>query len=362
MTDLSILNPVVLRTLVQEFTTPENLTWLNRVRRTPINGTQAMWEILRGSRNIAEPNIPGSEANVVDRLGRAFGSSSFAYLREKKQFNEVTLRWIRDFANNPSDLNRTNAERQIRREVEDLNTRFDNYAEYLLWQALKGEFLITSTQNGVHAKVDYGILDTHKPNVSIDWRKALPQQIVQDVRALIGLVERDGRVAPTAAYTSGKVLDMIVDAFAGHGTSPSAADQPVNYPAANLLSDRMKEEYYRSGTISGFMGLNWQKQDAVYDAAGASYTENPTRPQDETRFLDENSIALGNFDGDTLELQEGWSADPDAPQNFIGKFSKSWTQPDPGGRTFLLEWNMLPILNRPDNVVYVKDVTNPNAS
>lgn len=359
MTDLSILNPVVLRTLVQEFTTPENLTWLNRVRRTPINGTVAQWEILRGSRNIAEPNVPNAEANVVDRLGRAFGQHTFAYLREKKQFSETTLRWIRDFKVNGGDDNKTNAERQIRREAEDLNTRFDNYAEYLLWQALKGSLEIVSDQNGVRSTVDYGFLDTHRPNVSTDWRNATPKQIVADVRAMKNLVQRDGRVAANEAFTSGAVIDMIVDAFAHHGASPTGTEQPINFPGGQLLSDRMKEQYYSTGTLPGFMGLNWKVQDAVYDAVGASYTENPTRPQEETRFLDENAIAIGNFDGDTIELQEGWSADADAPQGFIGKFTKSWTQEDPTGRTLLLEWNMLPILRKPDNVVYVGDVTNP---
>lgn len=359
MTDLSILNPVVLRSLVQEFTTPESLTWLNRVRKTPVNGTIAEWEILRGSRNIGEPNVPNSEANVVDRLGRAFGQASYAYLREKKQFSPTTLRWIRDFKVNPSDTNKTNAERQIRREAEDLNTRFDNYAEYLLWQSLKGSFDVVSDRNGVKSSVDYGMQNTHKPSVSINWENATPKQIVSDVRAFISLVENDGRVPAKEAYTTGNVLDLIVDAFAFAGTNPAAATPPVNFAGGQLMSDRMKDQYYATGAIDGFMGLNWRKQDARYDAAGASYTDNPTRPQEEARFLAKNALVIGNFDNDTLELQEGLSADEDAPRDFIGKFTKSWTQEDPSGRTLLMEWSMLPILNRPDNVVYVGDVTNP---
>jgi hypothetical protein len=359
MSDLSILNPVVLRSLVQEFTAPEELTWLNRVRKTPINGTVAQWEILRGSRNIAQPNVPNAEANVVDRLGRAFGQSTFAYLREKKQFSETTLRWIRDFMNSPTEENKTNAERQIRREAEDLNTRFDNYAEYLLWQSLKGKFDIESDLNGVKATVDFQMLATHRPNVGSDWSNATPKQIVADVRALKDLVQRDGRVQAKEAFTSGKVIDYIVDSFAHAGTSPTAGSQPINFPGGQLMSDRMKEQYYATGELNGFMGLNWKIQDAVYDATGASYTENPSRPQDEKRFLDEDALVIGNFDNDTLELQEGWSADSEAPQNFIGKFTKSWVQADPAGRTLLQEWNMLPILRKPDNVVYVDSVTTP---
>lgn len=355
MTDLSILNPVVLRSLVQEFDTPENLTWLNRVRKTPVNGTVAQWEILRGSRNIAQPNVPNAEANVVDRLGRAFGQASFAYLREKKQFSETTLRWVRDFANSPTDANKTNAERQIRREAEDLNTRFDNYAEFLIWQTLKGSLNIESDVNGVKATVDYGMLDTHRPKVSTNWETATPKQIVADIRALVDLVRNDGRVEAKEAYTSGYVIDLIVDSFAHQGTAPDSG----NFAGAALMSDRMKEEYYKTGTVPGFMGLNWKVQDAVYDAVGASYTENPTRPQEETRFLDKNALAIGNFDGDTIELQEGWSADSEAPQGHIGKFAKSWVSHDPAGRTLLQEWSMLPILNRPDSVVYVADVTKP---
>ena len=161
MSDLSILNPVVLRSLVQEFTAPENLTWLSRVRKVPVNGVAAEWEIIRGARNIAQPNVPNSEANVVDRLGRSRGFASFAYTREKKQFSPTTLRWIRDYANSLSDLDKTNAERQIRREVEDLNRRLDNYIEYLFWQSLKGAFEVVSDENGVKSTVDYNLLQSY---------------------------------------------------------------------------------------------------------------------------------------------------------------------------------------------------------
>lgn len=359
MTDLAILNPIVLRQLVQEFTTPENLSLLNRVNKTPVNGTVAQWEIIRGARNIAQPNVPNSEANVVDRLGRSFAQASFAYLREKKQFSETTLRWIRDYGNSGGDFNKTQAEKQIRREAEDLNTRFDNYAEYLLWRALTGELTISSDVNGVHSTVDYGVKPSHKTSVTVGWATATPKQIVADVRAFVDLVNRDGRVPANEAYTSGKVLDMIVDSFAHHGTSPEAATQPVNFGGGTLLSDRMKDEYYTTGTIRGFMGLDWKREDAVYDATGSSYTTNPTVPAQETRFVDENALIIGNFSGDALELQEGLSGDADAPLGYIGKFSKSETSFDPTGRTLLMEWNMLPTLNKPDQVVYVSDVTTP---
>ena len=111
MPDLSILQPTVLRGLIQRFTTPETLTMLNRIPRTSHPFPSVQWEVISGSRNIAQPNVPNSEAHIVPRLGRSQGSASFVYLREKKVFEPTTIHWLRQAASNLNDLSRTNAYR-----------------------------------------------------------------------------------------------------------------------------------------------------------------------------------------------------------------------------------------------------------
>lgn len=350
MAEISLLQPLVFRSIVEKFTAPESLKLLSTVPQTPHPFPTVNWEIIRGSRAIARPNVPNSEAHIVPRLGRDSASAAFVYLREKKVFEPTTLHWLRQAANSTADLAKSRAEEAVLREITDLNTRFDNFAEFLLWRSLTGN--ITLDYPDVQASVDYKFLPSHKPAPAASWATATPAQIIEDVRAWKRLVWRDGRVDATTAYASEKTISYIFDSFATTGAT--------NFSGGNLLSDRMKEQYYASGTLPGFMGLNWVVQESVYDASGAAYTSSPTTPGQETQFLADNAIVLGNFtEGRPIELYIGPTADDEAPENFTGKFAKTWKDKDPSARQYLLEWNLLPIIQRPEQLVYVADVTNP---
>jgi hypothetical protein len=345
MYEIPLLQPTVLRRVVEQFTTPESLTMLSRIPRTPHPFPTVQWEIIRGSRAVARPNVPNSEAHIVPRLGRSSAAASFVYLREKKVFEPTTLMWLRTAANNLNELNRKRAEEAVLREAADLNQRQDNFAEFLIWQALTGRVRIDTPD--VQADVDYKFLDTHKPKVGTSWETATPTQIVSDVRAIKRLIERDGRVKAKEAYATEETIQYIFDAFVKNGTNPG-----------NLLSDRMKDVYYADGVLPSFMGLDWKPQDAVFDAAGAAYSTNPTTPNQEQAFLADNSLIIGNFtENRPFELFEGPTADFDAPENFTGKFTKTIIEPDPSARQILQEWHLLPVITRPEQFVYIQDVT-----
>lgn len=350
MPEISLLQPTVLRGVVERFTAPEELEMLSRVPTTPHPFPTAQWEVIRGSRAVARPNVPNSEAHIVPRLGRSSESAAFIYLREKKVFEPTTLHWLRQAANNLSDLAKTQAEKAVLREIQDLNTRFDNFAELAIWKALTGNLVLDFPD--VQANVDYKFLPSHKPTVSTSWASALPTQIVDDIVAWKNLIQRNGRVPVKDAYATQATMARIFNSFAGTGASAS------NFSAGVLLSDRMKDQYYQTGILPGFMGINWKPQDSVYDAVGAAYTENPTIPGAETNFLADDSIILGNFEANRpIELFVGPTADDEAPDGFTGKFSKTWKDKDPSARQYLLEWNILPVITRPEQFVYVADVT-----
>jgi len=345
MTEISLLQPLVLRQVVEKFTAPETLTLLNRVPQTPWPFPTAQWEVIRGSRAVARPNVPNSEAHIVPRLGRSTESAAFVYLREKKVFEPTTLHWLRQAANNLTDLNKTNAEAAVLREVRDLNQRFDNFAEYMLWQSLTG--VLSFDYPDVVANVDYKFLDSHKPVVGTSWETATPAQIVADIRAWKRLITRDGRVSGNEAYATEATIERIFQAFAANGSTPAV-----------LLSDRMKDQYYTTGTLPGFMGLDWRPQESVYDATGAGYTAAGSTRETEQQFLKDDAIVLGNFtENRPIELMIGPTADDEAPEGFTGKFAKTWKDKDPSARQYLLEWNLLPIITRPEQFVYVDSVT-----
>lgn len=333
MPDISLLEPVVLRGVVERFTTPETLTQLARIPRTPWPFPAVTWDIIKGSRMVAKPNVPNSEAHIVPRLGRSQASASFVYLREKKVFEPTTLHWLRT----PGQLAQTNAEQAVLREVNDLNQRFDNFAEFCIWSAMKGR--IDFQFPDVVASVDYQFPASHKPTPTVGWDTATPQQIVGDIRAWKRLIRRDGRVEAREAFATELTMAYIFDSFAANGANP-----------AILLSDRMKDQYYQSGTLPGFMGLQWQTVESVYeDDAGTS-----------TLFVPDNALFMGNYtEGRPMELYEGPTADDEAPDAYTGKYSKTWKEKDPSARQILLEWHMLPVITKPEQMCYIADVSQP---
>jgi len=81
--------------VVEKFTAPESLILLNSVPKSPWPFPSAQWDVITGSRMVAKPNVPNSEAHIVPRLGRSQESAAFVYLREKKVFEPTTLHWLR---------------------------------------------------------------------------------------------------------------------------------------------------------------------------------------------------------------------------------------------------------------------------
>jgi hypothetical protein len=334
MPDISLLEPVVLRGVVEKFTAPESLVLLNSVPQSPWPFPSVTWDVIKGSRMVAKPNVPNSEAHIVPRLGRSQESASFIYLREKKVFSPTTLHWLRT----PGELAATNAELAVLREIGDLNQRFDNFAEYCLWQAMKGT--LTLDFPDVQATVDYKFAASHKPHPAVGWDTATPSSIVADVRAWKRLIAREGRVPAKDAYATELTLARIFDAFATHGVA-------TTFFGGSLLSDRMKDQYYSTGTLPGFMGLNWNTVEQVYEDDS----------QNLTLFVPDNALFIGNYtDQRPIEMMIGPTADDEAPDNFTGKYAKTWKEHDPSARQYLLEWNTLPIVTRPEQMIYVDNV------
>lgn len=326
MPEISLLEPTVLRGVVEKLTAPETLHMLNRLPRTPWPFPNAVWDVVKGSRTVARPNVPNAEAHIVPRLGVSQESASFVYLREKKVFQPTTIHWLRQ----PGDIAARNAEAAVLREVTDLNQRFDNFMEWCSWRALTGT--LTLDYHDVQATVDYRVPNSHKPTVGVSWASATPQQIRNDVTAWKRLIQRDAQVPAREAFGTPITIDRIMNAFSQVPT---------------LLTDRMRDAYYQGSTIPGFLGLNWTEVDSVYDTDGGTAT----------LFVPDDALYIVNLtDNRPIELMEGPSADDEAPDGYTGKFSKVWKEKDPSARQFLLEWHALPVITRPEQIVYVADV------
>ena len=330
MPDISLLQPMVLRGVVEKLTAPESLTLSASLPRTPWPYPSVTWDVIKGSRTVAKPNVPNSEAHIVPRLGVSQQSAAFVYLREKKVFEPTTLHWLRT----PGQIAGRNAEAAVLREVNDLNQRFDNFVEFCCWRALTGT--MTLDYPDVQATVNYQFAGTHSGAVrGTDWSTATPAQMRADIIGWKRLIARDGRTSATDAYSTEATVERIMAAYQTPAVAPS------------LLSDRMRDEFWRTSILPGFLGLNWHAVEQVYETdAGAV-----------TLFVPDDALFIASWDNRPMEIFEGPSADDEAPDGYTGKFSKTWKEKDPSARQFLLEYHMLPVITRPEQFVYVADVT-----
>jgi major capsid protein E len=366
MPDISLLEPVVLRGVVEKFVTPETLLMLNRLDQTPWPFPSATWDVVKGSRAVAKPNVPNSEAHIISRLGRSQESASFVYLREKKVFEPTTLHWLRM----PGEIARINAEQAVLREINDLNMRFDNFAEWSIWQAMGGA--LTYNYADVQASVNYKFPASHFLAPANPWlvnsaltlpgatgtptdlgaantnlqggataTYAAPMSIIEDVRSWKRLGQIHGRVPMKEAFATTVTMAALMEAWvqAGQGAT-------VNIPAT-MLSDRMKDEYFSSGILSGFMGLTWTTVEQVYESDAGNLTF----------FVPDGVIYLGNYtDQRPIEMLIGPTADDEAPEGFTGKFAKTWKEKDPSARQYLLEWHLLPVITRPEQMMVISGI------
>lgn len=324
---ISLLEATTFRDVVRQLPAAPNLTLLNRVPKVPNPFPTATWEVLRGSRTMASPNVPNSEAHIVPRIGRKQKSAEFVYLRDKKVFLPTTLHWLRG---PDTRENRANAEAAVLAEVQDLNARFDNFLEWSLWQSVQGSLVIDSPD--VQATVDYEFPASHKVTTPVDWDTATPQQIIDDVNAWKQLILRDGQVNANEAFSTSATLSYIVKSFVNNGI--------------NLMTDQMKNQYYSTGTLTGFLGLNWNVVDSVYDIRNINGTFTSVG------FVPENVVIFGDFNtNNPIELMQGPTADDEAPSGYIGRFAKTWKEKDPSARQYLVEENALPIIRRPEQFV-----------
>ena len=366
MPDISLLEPMVLRGVVEKFTVPDTLMLLNRLDQTPWPYPSVTWDVIKGSRMVAKPNVPNSEAHVIGRMGRSQESAAFVYLREKKVFEPTTLHWLRT----PGEIARINAEKSVLREINDLNMRFDNFAEWSSWQALGGA--IVYNYGDVQATVDYKFPSSHFVTPAAPWVSnpslaytgtpgpgvlgqaqtnlvygsatvayASPFQIIEDVRSWKRIVQIHGRVPAKETFATSVTMAALMEAWVHAG-----AGSTVNIPAT-MMSDRMKDEYYSSGILTGFLGLTWTTVEHVYENDSGQLTF----------FVPDGQLYLGNYtDQRPIEIMIGPTADDEAPDGFTGKFAKTWKDKDPSARQYLLEWNLLPIVTRPEQMLVATNI------
>lgn len=319
MPELTLLEPTVLTGLIQKYVAPPENVASSLFSRRDHPFSVAKWDVISGNRYISHPTMPNREGKIVGQMGVGTKTASFIYVREKKVFEPTTLRWLRE----PGQLAQSNAEACVTRETQDLNIRLERMVDLYCWQSLKGT--ITISEPDIKATISMGIPATHTPTVGTSWSN-VASDIIGNVKAWKTLIANDTGAAASDVYCNSTVLGYVW----------------ANTAIKAILTDRNKEEYFRTGQVTGFMGLNWHVTDSGYVNDSDVFT---------AHLADTELIMISKGVTGAFILYEGLSADEDAPTNHTGKFSKSWESKDPSARFVLIEYNFLPILIQPEAVV-----------
>lgn len=325
MPEIALLNPVVLRGVVNKMEPPRTYLGTQLLPRVPYPYPVFSYDVVKGNRNLAKPNVPNAEANVVKQMTVGKVSGSMIYVREKKVFEPTTMYWLRE----AGSLALGNAERKVAEEIRDLNLRTERFVEWAIWSMFSGSIALNS--NGVVATINYGIDATHTPTAAVLWNVltggSYETKIEPDLRAWKRVVSRDSFTSPTRVIGSEVTIGYIT--------------QNATLRNTNFMSDRMRESIAAGGTFGPLFGLSFTTYDLSYvDDSG-----------NEQRFLPDGKLFMFSPENNPFELLEGPTADFDAPQGFTGKFSKSWMIEDPSARQALIEYNFVPTLPRPEQVL-----------
>ncbi len=325
---LSILNPTVLNGVLNKWQAPESFMGQSIFPREPHPFPTASYDVIKGSRQVATYNVPNSEANIVKPLKVGKVSFDFLYTREKKVLEPTTLHWLRT----PGTLAQKNAERAVTREMRDLDGRNERLVEYSIWQAVSGTLTVDTER--LQVTIDMKLSGTHKPTASASWGTS-NTDIISDVQTWKRVIREDSLARATRVYLNSKTMEMLVK----------------NDGIKELMSEGMKARFLTDGVIPNLLGMDWIVNDEVYHS-DESETIAYYVPDDKILM-----VAPQNADGSSpFNLLDGPSADDDAPAGTIGKFAKTWKEPDPSARQILVERTWFPAIKYPDNLLYA-DVT-----
>jgi hypothetical protein len=329
--EISLLQPTVMNGVIRTMDAPQELLGLSMLPKEPHPFPTVRYDTLRGSRLLSKPNVPNSEAHIVPKLGVGQLVAGYFYIRDKKVFEPTTLYWIRQ----PGTLATKYAEAAVLRETQDLSDRVDRFVEFTIWQGMFAG-AIHINEPDVKANVDFQIASSHKPTVIEGEEWTTTSEVVgvgtsytapakKHITTWKRLMARDSLVQATDVYLNSLTLEILM--------------RNIDFRGINI-SDRQRDALLNTGSIPGLWGLDWHEYDLAYDTGSGIVP-----------FIPDGKIVIVGNTGRPFALLEGPSADFDAGADYIGKFTKSWREPDPSAWQTLIEYNFFPALFKPDQVI-----------
>lgn len=324
----------VLTGAVNEMRTPGMVIYdrLFRGREHMEMSDRLAFDLISGSEGVL-PNISvQAPATVTNKVVRSTVTLTAPRLAQKRFISMADLNALRAYGSQQAVEQMST---RVAREQQDMVNEVNRTIEYWASGALRG---VIYDADGTTELVNYSVNGTHTTALTGTalWTNAASSPINR-IRAYKKLIEDDSGVAITGwvAFMGSSVMDALL-------THTSVLDL-IKYTNGQLLAQ------------NGRLGVLAEVELVEYNA---SYVDSTGTRK---RFVEEDHILLVGMCSDLTDVPYAPIVDDAAGGVGNGgagqmMFSKSWAEQDPSGRWIKVESRPVPVLQRPDCVVYAKVV------
>jgi len=242
-------------------------------------------------------------------------------IREKKMLRESSLRWL----DAPGKRSPEDAAKAIFAELQDLDYVVERTHEYARWQLLTtGAVTLTGDYTDTYT---FGVGQTATAGLGSspdEWDAPATSDPIGDLIRWKNLVSQTCGVVPDEIIMTSLAVKYIFESTA----------------ALAVLGESVKDNFAATGKVPALAGMKVTIMDGGYRDSSDNF-----------KYFCSSNGTLQNMlimkaPGTLGITAQGPPVDSDAPNNLIGKYAKSWTEPDPAGRWILECHTALPGLTK----------------
>lgn len=291
------------------------------------------FEVVSGSEGVLAAVSVFAPATVGAKTGRKTITLEAPRLAEKRFIHTAEMNALRAYG----EQQRVEMmEQRIRRELTDMRNIHDRTLEFWAAYALRGQILDADLTTVL---VDYNLDATHKPTLAGGdlWTDAADSDPVADIRTWKQLIEDDSghEITRWTAWVGSSAMDALLN----------------HTKVRELLQYARGQQIAEEGRIARLAEVDLLEYNSSFVDTGGS----------RKRFVPATGFILVGEGEDVFDCPYAPVVDDDAPGGVgnIGEggqgqlfFSKSWQEKDPSGRWIKAETRPLPVVMRPDAIVF----------
>lgn len=305
-----------------------NLWFVNQIPKRNVDGVTAKWDVVTLDIAMDEDFVDEKGTSIVVRPS-SFGvkTAHMPTTFRHKVLNAAELVTLRRLGTNERDVR---ARSMIDLELREMVFRYGAYLdEFMISQMLTGSLAIKI--NGVSHTIDYEISAGNKPTGGA-W-STQSTNILSDLDTWKDLITQKTGLEATTVIVNRKTMRYVMR----------------NTDVTNIVGQTPQAVgFMQAGVIRDLWGLRWVVLDHRYATGQTSF--------DKKFVADDKVIMIPDISSDWVEMQTGLSVFPnESKTDFLERHGPvSWMEAtsNPVGVVLFFRYSRLPILKKPDAVVY----------